>query len=241
MKKFILLAIFALIFSANAFAHESFKLVSSEKKTIKLADLIALEKGRTLGKKENLNLTFTEKEIRLVILTGPEDDMLSYRIQGVRNPNLVIPAGAVLKILFVNSDIDMRHDVRFGHVEGDFVIAPDIAGTAGSEKLEKKPEDEVFQAEEIVIQAKDTGAFKYFCSVRGHAKGGMWGNIFVGVKAGENVKTAEKTKHVHSEDEDEETKPTDNKKPDDETQNMSHNEMQMSADFYAPAFGNEQP
>ncbi len=229
MKKFILLTIIALIFSANAFAHESFKLVSSEKKTIKLAELVQIGKQRTLGKKENQNLTFTEKEIRLVISTGPEDDMLSYRIQGLRNPNLVIPAGAILRILFVNSDVDMRHDVRFGHVEGEWAIAPDISATAGSEKLEKKPEDEVFQAEEIVIEAKENGAFKYFCSVRGHAKGGMWSNIFVGVKADEKAKTAEKQTHVHSADEDKEEtkpKPTETKKPADEMKDMS--DMKMS-------------
>src|SRR5687768_14309301 len=138
MKKILLLTIFALAFSVNAFAHESFKLISSERKTIKEADLAALEKNQTLGTKDKTNLTFTQKEIRLVALTGPEDDMLSYRIQGVRNPNLVVPSGATLKILFVNIDVDMRHDIRFGHIEGEFTIAPDIAGTAGSQKLEKR-------------------------------------------------------------------------------------------------------
>ncbi len=246
MKKAILLTIFALVLSANALAHESFKLVSSEKKTIKLAELVKVEKERTLGKKENQNLTFTEKEIRLVVLTGPEDDMLSYRIQGVRNPNMVVPSGATLKILFVNMDVDMRHDVRFGHVEGEWILAPDIAGTAGSQKLEKQIDEETFQAEEIVLQAKEDGAYKYFCSVRGHAKGGMWGNIFVGVKPGENVKTAEKQKHVHTEDEDkEETKPTENKKPTEETKKPTeemkmsdtkhnHNEMPAVTDINAP-------
>jgi hypothetical protein len=217
MKKIFLLAIFALVFSANALAHESFKLVSSEKKTLKLADLIKLEAERTLGKIDKTNLTFTEKEIRLVVLTGPDDDMLSYRIQGIRNPNLIVPSGATLKILFVNIDEDMRHDIRFGHVEGEFAVAPDIAETAGSEKLAAKSEDEIFQAEEIVIQSKEDGAYKYFCSVRGHAKGGMWGNILVGVKPGDNLKKAEKTVHVHTEDEDKDTdeKKTDVKKPTD--------------------------
>jgi hypothetical protein len=247
MKKAILL--FILLFSANALAHESFKLVSSEKKTLKLSELIELEKARTLGTKENSNLTFTEKEIRLVVLTGPEDDMLSYRIQGVRNPNLIVPSGAILKILFVNSDLDMRHDVRFGHTEGEFDLAVDIKETVGSNRLEPKAEDGTFQAEEIVIQSTKDGAYKYFCSVRGHAKGGMWGNILVNVKPGADLKTAEKTKHVHTEDEDkdmkmDEKKPTDmpdmkmdEKKPTDMPgMNMSSDKMKMSAvtDINAP-------
>ena len=203
MKKFILLLCVALFLSVNTFAHEAFTLVSTTKKSIKLSDLIAAEKTRTLGKVENSNLTFTEKEIRLVVKTGPEDDMLSYRIQGLRNPNLIVPAGAVLKILFVNSDDDMRHDLRFGHVAKDFEITVDVTETVGTERLPAKPEDETMQAQEIVIKANEDGAYKYFCSVRGHAKGGMWGNIFVGVKPGDAVKTTEKKPHVHSADEDE--------------------------------------
>ena len=203
MKKLFLLSV--LIFACgaiNAFAHEPFTLVASEKKSINLHDLIEIEKTRTLGAKENSSLIFTETEIRLVVKTGPEDDMLSYRIQGVRNPNLIVPAGAVLKILFVNSDSDMRHDIRFGHIMKDFDIAVDIAETVGTERLEHAAEDETMQAQEITLKAAENGAYKYFCSVRGHAKGGMWGNIFVGVKPDAQMKMPEKNPHVHSADED---------------------------------------
>ena len=201
MKRIISLLFFALLLSVNVLAHQAFTLVSSERKTVKESEIAQFEKGQTPGKKENANLTFTEKEIRLVVLTGPEDDMLSYRIQGVRNPNLVIPNGATLRILFVNVDVDMRHDIRFGHVEQPFTIAPDNAETAGTAKLEKRADDGSLQAEEVVIRAGTKGQYVYFCSVRGHAKGGMWGNIAVGVPLGKDVKTPEKTEHVHSEDE----------------------------------------
>lgn len=204
MKKFLLLLLCALGFSVDAAAHTAFTLISSEKKQIKLSDLARLENGRTPGNVERSNLTFVDKTIRLVATTGPGDDMLSYRIQGVRNPNLVVPPGALLRILFVNVDADMRHDIRFGHATGEFAVAPPIDDTAGSTKLAVRSADNVLQAEEIVIQANSTGEYKYFCSIRGHAKGGMWGNIFVGVKPGENVKMAEKTEHVHSPDEDKE-------------------------------------
>jgi hypothetical protein len=188
--------------SAAAYAHTAFTLVSSEKKTIKESDLVELVKGSSVGTIVGSNLTFKESEIRLLIVTGPEDDMLSYRIQGVRNPNLVVPTGATLRIMFVNVDHDMRHDIRFGHVTGDFPIAPEIAETAGSTKLTARTADGVLQAEEIVLKSGANGGYRYFCSIRGHAKGGMWGNIFVGVKPGENVKMAPKTEHVHSADED---------------------------------------
>lgn len=230
MKKIFSLAVLALVFSVNAFAHESFKLVSSERKVVKEADLENLQKAQTTGKKERETLSFTEKEIRLVILTGAEDDMLSYRIQGIRNPNLVVPPDATLKITFVNADVDMRHDLRFGHTEGAFLIAPDLAGTIGSQKLEKRTDDDILQAEEIVVQAQEDGAYKYFCSIRGHAKGGMWGNILVNVKPGDELKNSEKTKHVHSADEDEEAdeKNPATKKPSGETKDMKTDEKKPS-------------
>ena len=196
--KGILFAILALfMFSSSAAAHEAFTLVSSEKKVIKEGDLAAAEKQRTAAKISGSNLTFTEKDIRLVAVTGPEDDMLSYRIYGVRNPNLVVPAGSTIRLLFVNVDADMRHDMRFGHVMGDFDVVVDAAETAGTQKLPARGADGTLQAEEIVIKAGEAGAYKYFCSVRGHAKGGMWGNILVGVQPGGDLKTAPRTQHVH--------------------------------------------
>ncbi|MEP7076793.1 MAG: sulfocyanin-like copper-binding protein [Acidobacteriota bacterium] len=182
MKKLFPLLVCALLFSANVFANDVFTLVSSEKKTLKFDDLTKAEAERTLGKKDGTNLVFTATELRLVILSGPEDDMLSYRIQGMRNPTLVVPAGATLKILFVNRDSDMKHDVRFGDAVGVFPASPDIATSPGSSRLGPKADGDTMQGEEMVLKATASGKFKYFCSVIGHAKGGMWGNVAVGVK-----------------------------------------------------------
>lgn len=201
MKKVILLAACALLLSTNALAHQAFTLVSSEKKALRETDLVRLENAQTIGKKDKTTLTFTEKEVRLVVITGPEDDMLSYRIQGMRSPTIVVPADVKLTILFINSDLDMRHDVRFGHVVGELPLAPETGNTAGSTKLVPRGDDGVLQAEELVLRASSTGAFKYFCSVRGHAKGGMWGNIAVGAAPGNLIQPTKK-KHEHAEDED---------------------------------------
>lgn len=221
-----------LMLSANVFAHEAFTLVGSEKKTIKYADLTKFKNEQTQGKKEGSNLTFTQTEIRLVVTTGPEDDMLSYRIQGMRNPTLAVPAGAMLKIIFVNTDFDMRHDILFGHKTPPFEIAVDAAETAGSSRLTPQAEDESLSAEDLTIKANENGQYVYFCSVRGHAKGGMWGNIAVGVKPGAEMKTPEKTKHVHSPDEEKEDQqgtPAPGKKPEDKDKpKKPHDEMDMS-------------
>ena len=109
MKQLLFWAVIALALSVQAFAHQAFILVSSEKTTVKEADLCGTEKGQTIGKKDKTTLTFTENDIRLVVLTGPEEDMLSFRIQGVRNPMLVVPSGATLCVLFVNINGDMKN------------------------------------------------------------------------------------------------------------------------------------
>ncbi len=190
------------MFAINAFGHQAFTLVSSQKKTVKASEIAALEKNQTTGTKDGSTLTFSGKEMRLVVLTGPEDDMLSYRIQGVRNPILAVSAGVRMTILFVNVDVDMRHDIRFGHVVGEFPARPPIADTAGTAKLAAKGDDGVIQAEEIVVKANENGQYKYFCSVPTHATGGMWSHIAVGVKPDPNAKIPEKKEHVHSADED---------------------------------------
>jgi len=196
MKRILLIFIVAAFAAVTALAHEPFFLVSSVKKTLKVADLTAVLKSPA-GKVEKNTITYTGKEIAIVVITGPADDMLSYRIQGIRNPNLVVPSGATLKILFVNVDEDMRHDLRLGHIMGEFATDPGIASTVGTNKLTGKTADGTLQAEEIVIRAEDDGAYKYYCSVRGHAVGGMWGNIFVGTKPTDDVKSAPKTEHIH--------------------------------------------
>ena len=201
MKRILIIAAFAATFSVNAFAHEAFTLISSEKRTVTEAELATLQKTATTGKLSGTTLTFTEKEVRLVVVTGPEDDMLSYHIQGMRNPTLVVPSEAILRILFVNVDTDMRHDIRFGHVMGDFVANPDIRQTAGANKLAARREGGPMNAEELVIEATEDGVYKYFCSVASHAKEGMWGNVAVGVTPGPNLKMPEKMKHVHTADE----------------------------------------
>lgn len=213
MKNFILMLFIALIGSGYSYAHTAFTLVSSEVKTVKAGDVASLEKGQTIGKREGSTLTFAEKEIRLVVITGPEDDMLSYRIQGVRNPTLAVPAGATLRILFINVDADMRHDVRFGHIMEPFDVVVDTAETAGTTKLPAGSADGTLQAEEIVVKANANGQYRYFCSVRGHAKGGMWGHIAVGVKPDPNAQPPARTEHVHSPDEDKDDEHKDHPAP----------------------------
>jgi len=193
MFRSFVIAAFVVLLSCTALAHQAFTVVSSEKLTVTATQLAELQKQATVGKVDGADLTFTDTEIKLVFTAGPEDDMLSYRVQGLRNPNIVTPGDVRITVWFVNTDDDMPHDLLFAHYIVDFPVAPDVAQSAGTQRVRAhEGEDSPFNAEKIVITSNEDGAYRYFCSVRGHAKGGMWGNILIGVKPGVNMPMPEK-------------------------------------------------
>ena len=190
MSKFIGVALAALTLALPAAAQTNapFALDSHTPKTLNSEELAQAQNAQTLGvlSADKTSLTFTADAIHLVARTGPEDDMLSFRIQGARNPTLVVPENAVLDILFVNTDEDMPHDIHFGAAREPFPIAPDVADAVGTAKILPQ-KDEHISGEQISIRANSKGAYRYFCSVRGHAKGGMFGTILVGAAATPNA------------------------------------------------------
>ena len=193
MQRSIATVFIGLACAVSAMAHQAFTLVSSEKLNVTEAQLAEIQRNATQGTKNGTNLTFSTSEIKLVVITGPEDDMLSYRIQGMRNPTIVTPPDASLAVWFVNLDGDMPHDLIFAHYPTDFAVAPDTRNTVGTSRLAPHDDEKApMKGEKIVIRSNEDGAYKYFCSVRGHAKGGMWGNILVGVKPGMNMQMPEK-------------------------------------------------
>ena len=162
----------------------SFQLVQKTARQMSADDLKKAETTITKGElsSDKGRLTFAQKEINLVARSGPEDDMLSFRIQGARNPTLAIPSGATLKILFVNTDDDMTHDFLVGAAKAPFPEHPDTAQTVGSDRLDHA-KNETFSAQQVTIGAPQDGVYSYFCSVSGHAQKGMWGTIAVGKNA----------------------------------------------------------
>lgn len=163
----------------------SFRLVQKTARQMSADDLKKAEATITKGElsPDKGTLTFAQKEIDLVARSGPEDDMLSFRIQGIRNPTLVVPSGANLRVLFVNTDDDMTHDFLIGAAKAPFPEHPDTAQTVGSDRLDHA-KNEMFSAQQMTISAPQDGAYSYFCSVSGHAQKGMWGTIAVGKNAG---------------------------------------------------------
>lgn len=141
--------------------------------------LNAAEKAETAGaaSPDKKTLAFHTRSVRLVVHTGPDNDMLSYRIANLRNPTLVVPRGAVLSILFVNTDDDMLHDLRFTTQRAPFPSQPDKRESVGTPEVRHHTKT-TFYAERLTVRVQP-GTYTYLCTVKGHAKGGMYGTLIV--------------------------------------------------------------
>ena len=123
-------------------------------------------------------LIFAAHKVSLVVSTGPENDMLSYRIGRLRNPTIVVRRGAILDITFINTDGDMVHDLRFTKQSPPFGAQPERSKSVGSRALPHVSADRDY-AERILVRAGAAGRYTYFCTMKGHAKGGMYGTLIV--------------------------------------------------------------
>lgn len=150
-------------------------LVRNQPETFTIPQAAAADKAATHAavSADKKTLTFRQKMVHLVVRSGPSNDMLSYRIAGLRNPTLVVPAGATLQALFLNTDDDMTHNLRFGAQHA--APAPSV-GTPG---LAHKTQA-AFHAADVTLRVPPKpGTYYYFCTVPGHAQGGMWGTLRV--------------------------------------------------------------
>ena len=152
-------------------------LVGTPSMTLTSAQAAAAEKTATHGivSADQKTLTYHQRLVRLVVRSGPANDMLSYRIEGLRNPTLVVPAGTTLKALFINMDDDMMHNLRLR------VQKTPLKGTmksAGTTNLPHKSVNLTY-AEVLTVHLPMAGMYMYLCTVPGHAPGGMFGTLIV--------------------------------------------------------------
>ncbi len=165
-----------LLLPLSAYAQKApFAVTETHRQTVTTAQLTALENAepKPMTTMDGKGIVLMGASGSLLVTTGPEDDNESYRIHGIRNPALVLRAGATVHLLFVNTDGDAPHDLRIGNVK-----PPDTAGTVGTIRLERASGN-TFSAEAITIRALTPNRCIYYCSIGSHAKNGMQGAIIV--------------------------------------------------------------
>ena len=129
-------------------------------------------------------ITFTTTSVRLVALAspagGPDE---TFRIAGVVNPTLAVPAGSRVSIQVVNADSDTAHGlvVTAGTVRSSWMpmmtAYPAFPGSAlwflGN------PTTAGMHAGTLTFTAATPGTYHYLCPVPGHAQKGMTGTFIV--------------------------------------------------------------
>ncbi|MBS1701389.1 MAG: hypothetical protein JST12_07000 [Armatimonadetes bacterium] len=182
MRAFTLLPTLAIAISvAASSASADFTVSGAKKITVSASSLASAKKKATAGSisSDKKSITFSGSSAQLVVETGPKNDMMSYRIQGLRNPNLVVKADAILHIVFVNTDDDMLHSLRFTSKIAPFDAKIGTKGSVGSADL-KPMSGKSFFGQEFTLKAPSKkGSYSYICSTAGHAAAGMYGTITV--------------------------------------------------------------
>ncbi len=128
-------------------------------------------------------ITFTTATVNLAVLASPSMPAESFRIAGLTDPTISVPAGAHVTIELVNADSDMAHGL---------VIMP--AGAAGSAMpmmtaapsfpwaalwFLGNPTAAGMHAGTLSFTAASPGSYQYLCPVPGHAREGMAGTFTV--------------------------------------------------------------
>ncbi len=173
-----LLLLMAIVVSGIAVAQTS---TATKPKTLSSKALSAAEKtvkGVSMGA-DKKSLLVGGVSARLVVTTGPENDMMSYRIKGLRNPTITMKPGTKLSILFVNTDEDMLHNLRFTAKAPPFDAKIGKAGSTGSSDLPHRAASGYTGQELAFVAPKRAGTYYYVCTIPGHASAGMFGKLVV--------------------------------------------------------------
>ncbi len=128
-------------------------------------------------------LTFTTTTVRLPVLASPSggpDE--TFRVAGMTNPAIVVPAGARVSIDVINADPDTAHGL---------VITASTAATWMPMMTQRpaftgsalwflgNPTSAGMHAGPLTFTAATPGSYRYLCPVPGHAQKGMAGAFTV--------------------------------------------------------------
>jgi rusticyanin len=142
----------------------------------------ATPSGATVDRAAN-TVTFTATQVRLAVLGAPSDGPdETFRVAGMTNPTIIVPAGARVTVEFVNADAGMQHDWLVTSSRPPFgslgMMGMPVAMGAATATL-PEASSTTMPATTITFDAASPGQYTYLCSVPGHAAAGMYGPFLV--------------------------------------------------------------
>jgi len=127
--------------------------------------------------------TFTTTTVRLTVLASPSggpDE--TFRIAGMTNPAIVVPAGAQVSIEVINADPDTAHGLVIT-ASKDTTWMPMMtarpAFTGSALWFLGNPTSAGMHAGTLSFTASTPGTYRYLCPVPGHAQKGMTGTFTI--------------------------------------------------------------
>src|SRR6266700_1776147 len=135
--------------------------------------------GATVNRAAN-TITFTTTTVRLTMLSSPSGGRdETFRIAGMTNPDIIVPAGARVSIQLINADADTAHGL---------VITASTAASSWMPMMTDRPAftgtalwflgnptTAGMHAGTLTFTAATPGTYRYLCPVPGHAQKGMAG------------------------------------------------------------------
>ena len=129
-------------------------------------------------------ITFTTASVHLVAVAspagGPDE---TFRIAGLVNPAITVPAGAQVSIQVINADPDTAHGLVItasSDVSSPMPMMTDRPAFAGSALwFLGNPTTAGMHTATLTFTATQPGTYHYLCPVPGHAQKGMTGTFTV--------------------------------------------------------------
>jgi rusticyanin len=139
--------------------------------------------GASINRARN-TVTFTPASIHLAVVAsppgGPDE---TFRIAGLVNPTLNVPAGSRVSMQIINADPDTAHGLVITASNPRSSWMPMMTATpafAGSALwFLGNPTSSGMHAGTISFTAASPGSYHYICPVPGHAQKGMTGTLIV--------------------------------------------------------------
>ncbi len=132
------------------------------------------------------SVTFSGKDVAATILAAPADGPdETFRLAGLTNPTIVLPAGAHVTIELVNADAGMPHDWLVTTAQPPFgsmgMMGAPVAPVALGAATVTLPDatTSAMPTTTITFDAATPGRYTYLCTVPGHAEEGMYGTLVV--------------------------------------------------------------
>lgn len=125
-------------------------------------------------------IRFTTTDARLTVVAAALADgqEMSFRIAGLTNPAITVPAGARVTMTVINDSAALPHNWMLTASAPPFTSVPAVVGGASVPVMPARTATGASESS-VTFTAPASGTYHYICAVPGHAAAGMYGTFVV--------------------------------------------------------------